>query len=166
MISEIFHDAFVQWDCTIFKSTFFQDFPDVQISIFAPPCPLLALFLNYDKRCFSQLKLHVEVDITSFYTFNAPKTVKTVKIKTKSRVYYFFFAVWASSVNMLNSSWKIQEQSFLSSATKTSIAKRAMFSANSLIYFCLGGRPLFKISSSPPPLPLPPTLILITLIHL
>lgn len=62
----------------------------MQISIFAPPCPLLALFLNYDKRCFSQLKLHVEVDITSFYTFNAPKTVKTVKIKTKSRVYYFF----------------------------------------------------------------------------
>ena len=41
-----------------------------------------------------------------------------------------------------------------------------MFSANSLIYICLGGRPLFKISSSPPPLPLPPTLIPITLIHL
>ena len=39
-----------------------------------------------------------------------------------------------------------------------------MYSANSLSYFCLGGRPLFKISSSPPPLPPPPTLILITYI--
>ena len=95
-------------------------------------------------------QLRVEVDITSFYTFNAPKTVK---IKIKSLV--FFFALWASSVNMLNSSWKIQEQSFLSSATKTSIVKGQCLVPTLSAIFVLVAGPCSKFPQVPNPYPCP-----------